>query len=125
MTAALAALQGGKRQALARYLNRELAIPLPGLAALVREARAVEHCTTLTAGLHADSRARLRDDPGVPPSVQHAATETWQFMTVLHDPASPRSRIYLRARPDLTAEFGFSPGQNAQSTCSGAARKAG
>jgi geranylgeranyl diphosphate synthase, type I len=101
MTAALATLNGGKRQALARYLAGEADIPLREIAALIREARAVEHCITLTTNLLATSHARLRDDPGLPPRIKHAVADTWQFMTGLYDPASPLSRLYLKARPDL------------------------
>ncbi len=103
MTAALAALPAGKRQALAAYLDRQREAPLAEIAVLVREGGAVEHCTALARRLWESSHARLRDDPALPPRLKHAVAETWQFMAGLYDPASPLSRVYLKVRPDLTS----------------------
>lgn len=104
MTAALAALTAGKRQALAAYLEGQRDAPLAEIAALVREGHAVEHCTALTRQLWDTSHARLRDDPALPPRVRDAVAETWRFMAGLYDPASPLSRLYLEVRPDLVRQ---------------------
>jgi hypothetical protein len=94
------ALSTEDRDRLADYLAGGDA-DLREICALLGSAEAGTYCAALIADLHAQARDRITTDPELPAAVRTALAATWGYMTALYDPASPTSRLYLQARPDL------------------------
>ncbi|WP_141726777.1 hypothetical protein [Streptomyces niveus] len=100
--AALTRLPAGDHQRLTAY-RTGTHTPLPTVINLIDASGAAAHCTTLITRLHAQSRENISSDPELPPAVRASLTTTWDYMRSLYDTASPISRLYLAARPDLNA----------------------
>lgn len=101
--AAMAGLPAERARQLADYLAGRRDIPLAEVVSLVSDGGAVKHCSALAERRFAESHTALRNDPVLPAEVKDAVGQTWQWMADLYDPASPVSRLYLRARPDIVS----------------------
>lgn len=98
-------LPDGNRRRLVSFLaGTDAETDLYAAARLVRSSGAVEHCAALVQELHEQARQHLAKDTQLPDAVRVALGETWGYTTALYDPASPISRLYVRARADLTPE---------------------
>ncbi|WP_346161650.1 hypothetical protein, partial [Streptomyces mordarskii] len=97
---ALSKLTGPDRDQLADYLTGAN-MDLTDVCALMERAEVTPYCAALIRDLHAHTRDRIANDPVLPAPVRTALSSTCAYMTALYDPASPTSRLYLNARPDL------------------------
>ncbi|MDN3059386.1 polyprenyl synthetase family protein [Streptomyces sp. SRF1] len=97
---ALSKLTGPDRDRLVDYFTGA-EMDLIDVCALMEKAEVTAYCASLVNDLHAHTRDRITADPGLPAPVRTALSATCTYMTALYDPASPTSRLYLNARPDL------------------------
>jgi len=74
---------------------------LTAITRLIHDSRAEDLCSGLIGDLQIQARERITTDPHLPAPVRTALAATYGYMTALYDPASPVSRLYLRARPEL------------------------
>lgn len=100
--AALDRLSGQDRRRLLAYIDGA-DDDLIAIVGLIGVSGAAHHCAGLITDLHAQARERIATDPQLAPAAKTALSATWGYMTALHDPASPTSRLYLQARTDLQA----------------------
>lgn len=100
--AALDHLSGADRDRLLAYLNGA-DDDLAAVTRLIHDSRAEDICVGLVIDLQIQARERITTDPHLPAPVRTGLAATFGYMTALYDPASPTSRLYLRARPELRA----------------------
>jgi geranylgeranyl pyrophosphate synthase len=98
--AALDHLPRAHRERLLGYLNGA-DDDLAAIAGLIHDSRAEDICAGLVIDLQIQARERITTDPHLPAAVRTALSATFGYMTALYDPASPTSRLYLQARPEL------------------------
>ncbi len=101
--AAVARLSSDERQRFLRLFGGEDPENLRPLAAAIRSSGAYEHCTARLAALVGQARRDVTQEQRLPPAIRRAMLDACQFVEDLYDPASPVSRLYLQARPDLVA----------------------
>ncbi|GDY49407.1 hypothetical protein SVIO_000300 [Streptomyces violaceusniger] len=100
MRTALSKLTGPDRDRLVGYFTGA-ELDLTDICALMEQAEVTAYCSSLISDLHTHTRDRITADPDLPAPVRTALSTTCTYMTALYDPASPTSRLYLNARPDL------------------------
>ncbi|WP_405968997.1 polyprenyl synthetase family protein [Streptomyces sp. NBC_00988] len=98
--AALDHLPSADRDRLLAYLNGA-DDDLTAITRLIHDSRAEDICAGLVIDLQIQARERITTDPHLPAPVRTALSATFGYMTALYDPASPTSRLYLQARPEL------------------------